>query len=235
MDKFEVAGRKKMIRAVIFDMFETLITHYQSPLYFGTQMAEDTGIPEDIFQSLWRPTEQERSVGKVTLEEVLEMILRENHCYSDALLKEIAGKRIAAKEECFRHLHNEIIPLLSSLKERGSLIGLISNCFSEEADVIRRSELFPYFDAICLSFEQGIQKPDEEIFQRCMDHLSVKAEECIYVGDGGSNELETARKLGMNAVQAAWYLQEGTTQPSKRKHDFIQVENPLDVVKLVDR
>lgn len=52
------------------------------------------------------------------------------------------------------------------------------------------------------------------------------AEECIYVGDGGSNELETARKLGMKAVQAAWYLQEGTTQPAKRKHDFFQMEKP---------
>ena len=55
----------------------------------------------------------------------------------------------------------------------------------------------------------------------------MKAEECIYIGDGGSNELETARKLGMKAVQAAWYLQERTTQPAKRKHDFIQLENRL--------
>ncbi len=36
-----------MTQAVIFDMFETLITHYQSPLYFGAQMAMDAGIPED--------------------------------------------------------------------------------------------------------------------------------------------------------------------------------------------
>lgn len=223
-----------MTRAVIFDMFETLITHYQSPLYFGVQMARDAGIPEDRFLSLWHPTEQERSIGKVTLEEVLEMILRENHCYSETLLKKIVEKRVAAKEECFRHLHNEIIPMFSMLKKKGLLIGLISNCFSEEADVIRRSELFPWFDAVYLSYEQGIQKPDEEIFHRCMDGLSVKAEECIYVGDGGSNELETARKLGMKAVQAAWYLQEGTTQPSKRKHDFLQVEKPLDVMRIFD-
>jgi putative hydrolase of the HAD superfamily len=91
-----------MTRAVIFDMFETLITHYQCPLYFGAQMAEDAGIAEDKFQSLWRPTEHERSVGKLTLEDVLEMILRENHCYSETLLKKIVEKRIAAKEECFR-------------------------------------------------------------------------------------------------------------------------------------
>ncbi len=198
-------------------------------------MAEDAGISEDKFQLLWRPTEYDRSIGKVTLEEVIEIILKENDCYSEMLLNKIVEKRIAAKEECFRHLHTEIIPMLSTLKKRGILIGLISNCFSEEADVIRRSELFPYFDAVYLSYEQGIQKPDREIFQRCMNSLSVKAEECTYVGDGGSEELEAAREIGMRAVQAVWYLQEGTSQPSKRKHDFDQVERPLDVLNYVDR
>ena len=39
-----------MIQAVIFDMYETLITHYRSPLYFGAQMAADAGITEEAFQ-----------------------------------------------------------------------------------------------------------------------------------------------------------------------------------------
>lgn len=222
-----------MIQAVIFDMFETLITHYHTPLYFGAQMAKDAGIPEDIFQALWRPTEYERTIGKLTFEKTLESILREDNCYSEVLLKKIVDKRIAAKEACFSHLHPEIIPMLTALKEKGFLIGLISNCFSEEADVIRRSELFTYFDAVYLSYEQGIQKPEEEIFKRCLESLSVKAENCVYIGDGGSSELEAARKLGMKAVQAAWYLQEGTTQSSKRKHDFFQLERPLDVLNLL--
>lgn len=217
--------------AVIFDMFETLITHYQSPLYFGAQMSADAGIPEERFRELWRPTEDARSIGKMTLEEAIEIILKECDCYSPILLKELMRKRIAAKEECFRHLHPEIIPMLSALKEKGIHIGLISNCFSEEAEVIRKSVLFPYFDAVFLSYEQGVQKPDREIYQRCMDALSAKAEECLYVGDGGSRELEAAQSLGMKAVQAAWYLQEGTTQPVGRKDDFIQVETPLDVLK----
>ncbi|MBQ7942796.1 MAG: HAD-IA family hydrolase [Lachnospiraceae bacterium] len=220
-----------MIRAVIFDMFETLITHYQSPLYFGMQMAEDAGISEERFQALWRPTEADRSIGKMTLEEVLEMILKENHCYSEEILKKIVDKRIAAKEECFRHLHPEIIPMLTKLREEGILVGLISNCFSEEADVIRESVLFPYFDALYLSYEQGVQKPDKEIFIRCMNELGVKSEECLYVGDGGSHELEAARGLGMQAVQACWYLQEGTTQPTGRKREFLQMDKPLDVLK----
>ncbi|MBQ8231438.1 MAG: HAD family hydrolase [Lachnospiraceae bacterium] len=224
-----------MVRAVIFDMFETLITHYNSPLYFGAQMAKDAGIPEEKFQALWRPTEHDRAIGKLTLEEALEQILKENQCYSEKLLKQLTAKRIAAKEECFRHLHQEIVPMLSEIKEKGFLVGLISNCFSEEADVIRRSVLFPYFDAVYLSYEQGVQKPDEEIFRRCMDGLTVKAEECVYVGDGGSSELETTGKLGMKAVQAVWYLKEGTTQPTGRKQGFVQIEKPLDVLKYLDR
>lgn len=223
-----------MIRAVIFDMFETLITHYQSFLYFGSQMAADAGIPEDKFQSLWRPTEYDRCTGKVTFEEVLEIILRKNQCYSKKLLNKITRKRIEAKRECFRHLHPEIISMLSELKKRGILIGLISNCFSEEAAVIRESKLFSYFDAVYLSYEQGIQKPDEEIFTRCIKNLSVEAEECLYIGDGGSYELETAKRLGMTALQAVWYLKEGTAQPSGRKPDFPQIEKPLDVVRCLD-
>lgn len=64
-----------MIRAVIFDMFETLITHYHSPLHFGAQMAEDAGIIEERFQALWRPTEYERTIGKLTLEEVFVFLM----------------------------------------------------------------------------------------------------------------------------------------------------------------
>ena len=45
-----------MIRAVIFDMYETLITHYRCPLYFSSQMAADAGIPAVDFQLLWYAT-----------------------------------------------------------------------------------------------------------------------------------------------------------------------------------
>ena len=32
------------------------------------------------------------------------------------------------------------------------------------------------------------------------------------MGDGGSNELEAAQRLGMQVVQAVWYLKEGINQ-----------------------
>ena len=196
-------------------------------------MAEDAGIPAEKFHALWQETEDDRSLGRVMFEEVVERILRENRCYSEKTWRNIVQKRIMTKRECFRHLHPEILPLFVTLKEKGLLIGLISNCFSEEAAIIRESVLFPYFDAVFLSCEQGVQKPDNEIFKRCMGKLAVEAGECVYVGDGGSRELETAKSLGMTAVQAAWYLQDGTMQPVGRKKDFPQMENPLEVLDYV--
>lgn len=222
-----------MIKAVIFDMYETLITLYASPTYFGTQIAEDIGIPVDVFRSQWDSTEEERSTGKVTLEEVLEVIMRRNQCYSRELLNKVVEKRIAAKRECFHHLHPEIISMLSELKSRKIKVGLISNCFSEEAMVIRESILFPYFDAAYMSYEQGVQKPDKEIFRRCLSALDVSAQECLYIGDGGSWELETAEEIGMKALQATWYLKEGTMQPAKRKPGFLHLESPLKVLDYI--
>lgn len=223
-----------MIRAVIFDMFETLITHYQCPLYFGAQIAEDAGIPKDKFLALWTPTEYDRTVGKIRLEDVLENIFLENNRCSEELIRTVVQKRINTKRECFRHLHPQILPMLAELRARGLSVGLISNCYSEEAEIIRESELFPYFDAAMLSCEQGIQKPDEAIFKRCMERLSVRPEECLYIGDGGSYELETAKMLGMKAAQAVWYLCGDAGQPSGRKLDFLQLENPFDILSFLD-
>ncbi len=222
-----------MMKAVLFDMYETLITHYACPLYFGEQMAADAGIENEKFQEIWHPAGTDRTIGKVTLEEILEKILRANGCYSAEKLSAIVNKRIRCKEDAFSHLHSGIIPMLEELKKKGLLVALISNCFSEEAAVIRESVLFPFFDAVCLSFEEGLQKPDPAIYQRCLEKLGLLPEECIYVGDGGSDELEAAKKLGMKALQAVWYLKESEPRQSKRKPGFEQLETPFDVFRFI--
>ena len=62
--------RKTLIKAVIFDMYETLITHYECPLYFSAEMAKDAGISEENFRKIWRETETKRTIGKLSFEEV---------------------------------------------------------------------------------------------------------------------------------------------------------------------
>ena len=224
-----------MIEAIIFAMFETLITHFQSSLYFGKQIAEDMDIPEAKLREIWDPTDYDRTIGKMTLEDVFEQILRASDKYDAELVQRLAKKRTDAKIECFNHLHEEIIPMLEALKKLGYKVGLISNCYFEEATVIRNSVLWNYFDVACLSCEQGVAKPEEEIFRRCVAELGVNYDECLYVGDGGSHELETAGRLGMKPLQAVWYLQQGSKQPTWRKPEFLQAESPLEVLDYLEK
>ena len=222
-----------MKKAVIFDMYETLITHYKSPLYFSAEMSKDAGIPVENFLPLWKQTEQDRWVGKMTFEETIQMIMEVNDAYDAEKLNLISKKRMATKVEVFTTLHEEILPMLQKLKDEGIRVGLISNCFSEEVIAIRNSVLAPYFDFLCLSYEQGLQKPDPKIYERCMDQLQVEATECLYIGDGGCKELETALQLGMMPLQATWYFQDDLPFQSKRNPEFIQLDRPMDVFSYI--
>lgn len=222
-----------MIKAVIFDMFETLITHYRTPLYFGSQMARDAGVDEDRFLSYWRSTENMRTVGDITFDKVIENILIENGVYDKAKLELIVAKRISTKKDCFEKMHKNIIPLFERLKGGGVKTGLISNCFSEEAAVIRESVLFKYFDAACLSYELKMRKPDRAIYMAACKALDVSPDECLYVGDGGSRELEAAEKIGMHPLQAMWYSYDEDNDVIARKPGFIGLDDPLDVLDYV--
>ena len=219
------------IKAVIFDMFETLVTHYKHPLYFGEQIAEDIGISNEDFQRIWNASDEDRTIGKKTLETVLTDILEEYRIYSKERLNHIVSKRIATKQKCFDDLDVNIVPMFEELKRKDLKIALISNCFSEEVDLIHHSVLYAYFDKTYLSFEIGRKKPDLEIFKQCCLGLSVASEECLYVGDGASEELEAASKVGMNAIQAGWYLEQSGQLEKKRKNNFPLIKTPMGVME----
>lgn len=220
------------IQAVIFDMYETLVTQFSGPLYYGTQIARDLGLAPEAFLPGWRATEAYRATGKLTFEEVIAQLMKEHGLYSSEKHRQVVEKRLAIQADCFNHLHPQILPMLSGLKQRGFKIGLITNCFSEEAKLIRESDLFAYFDAPCLSYELGVRKPDPAIYHACLGKLGVPAGNCLYVGDGGSQELETARALGMQAAQAVWYRREEMEHlQAAIRPDFPQLSEPEELLK----
>ena len=218
-----------MIKAVIFDMFETLVTHYRSPLYFSAEMAEDLGLPLEKFREDLAPTDRERSTGLISFEDIIRRIMQNNGISDEGKFNLVLEKRLNAKAEVFDHLHRGILPLLESLKARGIKIACISNCFSEEALAIRESRLAGYFDELFLSYEQGCMKPDREIFLRCLEALSLAPEECLYIGDGGSRELESSSELGMKALHAAWYYPDNHKNYMEIK-DFPFLYDPMEVL-----
>ena len=194
-----------MIKAVIFDMFETLVTLFEGRTYFSENMAEDIGADITEFRKAWHKSEHDRSIGRMTMKEGIADTLRELGMYDEKTVDMLFGNRLAALGDTFAAIPEASVELLKGLKERGIKVGLITNTFSDERDLIRASELFPYFDAAMISYEQGVLKPDPSMYLKIMEEFGVKPEECLYVGDGGSKELYAARDLGMNAVQALWF------------------------------
>jgi len=79
-------------------------------------------------------------------------------------------------------------------------LALLSNDLSEWSDFLRRKfELNSLFDAIIVSGDVKIKKPDPLIFRMMLDRLAQPASECIYVDDRRSN-LTAARSLGMDTI-----------------------------------
>ncbi|MCR5848749.1 MAG: GNAT family N-acetyltransferase [Lachnospiraceae bacterium] len=196
-----------MIKAVVFDMFETLVTLFEGRTYFSEDIAEDIGVDLKEFQKEWHKIEEDRSKGKYTIKEGLEFVLKNLGVYSEEKVELAAGKRLEALGDTFSAIPEESLQLLKDLKAKGIKIGLITNTFSDERDKIRECPLFPYFDVALISFEQGICKPAPEMYSKMIDLLGVKPNECMYVGDGGSRELFAARDAGMHPVQCTWFYE----------------------------
>ena len=194
-----------MVKAVVFDMFETLVTLFQGRTYFGENIAADVGADPKEFRREWHSIEDDRSTGKYTIEEGLEIVLKRLGVYTQENVKLAAGKRLEALGDTFSEIPEDSMKLLQALKERGIKVGLITNTFSDERDMIKASPLFPFFDVALISYEQGIMKPDLSLYRKMTELLGVEASECIYVGDGGSKELYAAREAGMHPVQCTWF------------------------------
>ena len=110
------------------------------------------------------------------------------------------------------------------------------DCILHAGDIIRESALFPYFDAALISFEQGICKPDLSLYEKMTGLLNVKAEECLYVGDGGSRELYAAREAGMHPVQCTWFHERAYEPhiPCPLLEEFEHAEHQQDILKYID-
>ena len=225
-----------MIKAVIFDMFETLVTLFTGRTYFSEHIAADLGQPIEAFRKCWHETEKDRTLGKYSMEEGLTITLKNLGAYSASNVELICRKRREALGDTFKAIPTESIWLLKTLHEKGHKVGLITNTFSDERDMILASPLFPLFDAAMISYEQGISKPDPEIYRRAMQALDVTAEECLYVGDGGSHELDGARSLGMQAIQCTWFrdLAYEPHIPSPIFEDFPHAATRQDIINFID-
>jgi epoxide hydrolase-like predicted phosphatase len=96
---------------------------------------------------------------------------------------------------------DELVQLIRSLRPRFK-IGLLSNFATSLRAWLERCSLEDAFDAIVISGEQGLAKPQAQIYQLAAERLGVPIGECLFVDDFAEN-VAGARRAGMQALHFA--------------------------------
>jgi epoxide hydrolase-like predicted phosphatase len=81
----------------------------------------------------------------------------------------------------------------------GYRLGLLSNATANARRFFTSSGITDHFDAITISGEEGVMKPDERIYRIALARLNVEPNEAALVDDFSENII-AARDLGMAAV-----------------------------------
>ena len=194
--------------AVVFDLWGTLVdelTHPEAHRIVYRSKVDETadllGVDRDDFASAWGATSPDRMVGRSpSTEATLSHICR-------LLGAEPDSDRIRdAAQIRYEYVRGALSPrtgaveTISTLKESGYRVGLISNCTEEVSRLWKSTPFAPLVDTAVLSFDAGLAKPDPRIYELAVSGLGVGAERCLYVGDGSDGELSGAAKAGMTAV-----------------------------------
>jgi FMN phosphatase YigB (HAD superfamily) len=79
------------------------------------------------------------------------------------------------------------------------------------------------------SYEVKLAKPNPMIYDLACERIGVSPTECIFVGDGGSKELDLddATKAGMIAYHATWFIPNFI---SERIMDYSKLTKPSDLL-----
>lgn len=91
-------------------------------------------------------------------------------------------------------LDEELVGLIRELRRADVRIGLLSNHLPELRH--RLSDLEPLLDAVVISGEEGVMKPDPAIYRIALERLGVAPEEAVFIDDWKPN-VEAAQQLGM--------------------------------------
>ena len=99
----------------------------------------------------------------------------------------------------------DVIPMFEALKRAGIRIGIITHGLtSKQAEKLVRLGVVRYLDpnAIFISEQIGISKPNPKLYRAALNRLQLKPAETMYVGDNPLNDIAPPAELGITAVWA---------------------------------
>ena len=212
-------------KGIIFDLFHTLTGRESErgslPTTSSVLGVEQAAWNEALVKgSRWRLSGQERDALTIirTLAHSIDPTIPEER------IGEASRMRVRAFREALRNIPRRNIDTLKTLRTEGFKLALLSNADASEIEGWPESPLCGSFDAELFSCEVGHVKPEAEIYLRCLGMLGLAAEECLFVGDGGSDELQGAQAVGLNPVLITGVISELWPEVIPARRSLVQLE-----------
>ncbi len=189
-----------MIKVLFCDLFFTLIVpHNQSPME-----CEILNLSPSEWEQYSEETAlyKERAVGHVNTEqEIIEGIV-ETLPFSVTKEQEelLLDRREKRMRRVLGNVDEEILKTLKAIRDLGIKTCLISNADIIDCKYWKDSPLYELFDLSIFSCNVKMLKPDIRIYQYAMEQMGTTPEMSVFAGDGGSDELQGAKKAGMKTV-----------------------------------
>ena len=223
-----------MIKVVFFDLYHTLATYAPSREVFiagvlkefDTEREPETlGRPLAVADEFFAKENASNPISKRSHEEQANAFTQ----YQTIFLKE-AGIQpsmglIKTLMERWQQagfklsLFEDVVPVLSELRQKGFQTGLISNVEQEAAPLLEKLGLTQLLDFVITSVNTGFTKPQPEIFLAALEQAGVNSEEAIFVGDQYQVDILGAQRVGIKGI----LLDRGGY--SKDKGDGLHIRN----------
>jgi putative hydrolase of the HAD superfamily len=192
-------------RSIVFDLFHTLVDPeaFRPGDHRRTEIVADLiGVNPQAFLSYWTNTLPTRLTSSKTVLQFLEeyyLTQTGKRCPRDKL--ERADYELGRYQDiAILRPRPDVVAALRALRSKGVKLGLLSNCDEREFREWSHSLLAPLFDTVCTSYSIGYAKPSVRAYEIALSMLEMKASRSIFVGDGGSGELEGAKEAGFGQV-----------------------------------
>jgi putative hydrolase of the HAD superfamily len=199
-----------MPAAYLLDLYDTLA--HGDWWSWTQQLADLAGVTEPQIAQGFHRTRMERNTGVyASAEESLRNVLAAAGAPEpdDALMARMLDAEAAFDGGVA--LHEDAVPTIRALRKRGANLALVSNCSNTTRGIVDRLGFDALFDAVILSFEARVRKPDAGIYEAALTAIDADPSDAVFVDDQ-TEYCDGARALGIDTrliIRDGWAPMEG--------------------------
>lgn len=190
----EVKAHMEGLRAVIFDLDDTLYSEKEYVRSGYRKVAEILPEIEHAEEKLWKLFEEKKPA--------IDELLRREHMESDE--KKQACLNVYRLQMPDIHLYDGVVQMLRELKNQGLRLGIITDGRPEgQRAKLQALGLETLVDQIIVTDELGgseYRKPCPLAFQRMQEKMGIEFKEMCYVGDNIAKDFIAPDRLGMRSI-----------------------------------